>query len=78
MTHSHLTTPDRLKHWRGIGMCQSMPIKGQASYSPADPLVGGGLTALLCPLFPRSPVDVEESLKILPADRTLPAMPGWV
>lgn len=52
-------------------------LNGQMSYPPADPLVGGGLMALLSPLFPRSPVDVEPWLKKLPADETVPFMPGW-
>jgi glyoxylase-like metal-dependent hydrolase (beta-lactamase superfamily II) len=52
-------------------------LNGQASYPPADPMAGGGLLALLSPLFPRSPVDVGHRLKMLPADRTVPFMPGW-
>lgn len=52
-------------------------LSGQASYPPADPLAGGGLLAVLSPLFPRSPVDVSAHLQMLPADRTVPGMPGW-
>lgn len=49
----------------------------QASYRPADPLVGGGVMALLSPLFPRSPFDLDSRLRPLPADQTIPGMPGW-
>ena len=52
-------------------------LSGQASYPPADPLVGGGAMALLSPLFPRSPVDVSRWLKPLPTDGSVPGMPGW-
>ncbi len=52
-------------------------LSGQSSYPPADPLVGGGAIALLSPLFPRSPVDLGSRLRPLPADRTIPGMPGW-
>lgn len=52
-------------------------LNGQASYPPADPLVGGGAMALLSPLFPRSPIDISPWLKALPPDQTVPGMPGW-
>ncbi|OLP61715.1 MBL fold metallo-hydrolase [Xaviernesmea oryzae] len=52
-------------------------LRGQASYPPADPMVGGGAMALLSPLFPRSPVDVSSRLQMLPIDHGVPGMPGW-
>lgn len=52
-------------------------LTGQAAYPPPDPSVGGGLMALLSPLYPRSPIDVSRWLQVLPADGTVPAMPGW-
>ncbi len=52
-------------------------LNGQASYPPADPLAGGGAMALLSPLYPRSPVNVEQRLQPLPQDRSVPFMPGW-
>jgi len=52
-------------------------LNGEASYPPADPLVGGGAMALLSPLFPRSPVNVASRLKVLPPDHSIPVMPGW-
>ena len=52
-------------------------LTGQASYPPPDPSVGGGLIARLSPLFPRAPVNVGDRLVLLPADGTVPFMPGW-
>ncbi len=52
-------------------------LDGSASYPPPDPTVGGGLTALLSPLFPRGPVDVRDRLRRLPEDGSVPPMPGW-
>ncbi len=52
-------------------------LDGSASYPPPDPTVGGGLTALLSPLFPRGPVNVGDRLRILPEDGSVPSMPGW-
>lgn len=52
-------------------------LNGSASYPPADPWVGGGLVALLSPLFPRTPVNVAGHLRVLPEDVNVPFMPGW-
>lgn len=50
---------------------------GTASYPPPDPGVGGGLMALLSPLYPRGPVDVSSYLQVLPEDGSVPPLPGW-
>ena len=52
-------------------------LTGEATYPPADPWAGGGAMSLLSPLFPRAPVMIRPSLRMLPDDRTLPGMPGW-
>jgi glyoxylase-like metal-dependent hydrolase (beta-lactamase superfamily II) len=52
-------------------------LDGTASYPPADPGVGGGLMALLSPLYPTRPIDVRPRLKALPDDHSIPGMPGW-
>jgi glyoxylase-like metal-dependent hydrolase (beta-lactamase superfamily II) len=52
-------------------------LDGSASYPPPDPSVGGGLMARLSPLYPRAPVNVSGRLHLLPADGSVPPMPGW-
>lgn len=52
-------------------------LNGNASYPPPDPGVGGGLLALISPLFPRSPIDVSARLQQLPANGSVPFMPDW-
>lgn len=52
-------------------------LDGSASYPPADAWVGGGLMALLSPLYPRGPVNLGHRLKPLPEDGSVPGMPGW-
>lgn len=53
-------------------------LDGQSAYPPPNPRVGGGLMARLSPLFPRGPINVHDRLKLLPANGTVPGMPGWV
>ncbi len=52
-------------------------LNGTSSYPPADPTVGGGMMALLSPLYPRSPYDVSRWLQVLPPNGSVPHMPGW-
>ncbi|MBV9848904.1 MAG: MBL fold metallo-hydrolase [Armatimonadetes bacterium] len=52
-------------------------LDGSAAYPPPDPTVGGGLMAVLSPLYPRGPVNVAARLRTLPADGSVPQMPGW-
>lgn len=52
-------------------------LDGCQSYPPPDPSVGGGLMSRLAPLYPRGPVDVGARLRELPADGSVPWMPGW-
>ena len=52
-------------------------LDGTAAYPPPDPTVGGGLMSLMSPLFPRGPVNVGGRLQTLPADGSVPFMPGW-
>lgn len=52
-------------------------LDGSLSYPPADPSIRDGLMSLLSPLFPRGPIDLGARLHPLPADGSLPAMPGW-
>ena len=53
-------------------------LDGSAAYPPADPLVGGGLMALLSPLYPTGPIDVSSRLVDLPEDGNVPPLPGWI
>ncbi len=52
-------------------------LDGTAAYPPGDPSVGGGLMALLSPLYPTKPVDVSARLRTLPDDGSIPPLPGW-
>jgi glyoxylase-like metal-dependent hydrolase (beta-lactamase superfamily II) len=55
-------------------------LDGRSSCPPPDPTVGGGLMAALSRFYPQGPIDVSRWLQTLPADGTVPGMPGfrWV
>ncbi len=52
-------------------------ITGQKQYPAPDPAAGGGLMALLSPLYPRGPIDVSAHSRPLTEDGTIPDLPGW-
>jgi glyoxylase-like metal-dependent hydrolase (beta-lactamase superfamily II) len=52
-------------------------LTGKSDYPPSDPKADGGIMPKLSPLFPRSPVDVSNRLRLLPEDGSVPVMPGW-
>ncbi len=52
-------------------------LDGSAAYPPGDPTVGGGLMASLSGFYPTRPVDIASRLRTLPADGSVPGMPGW-
>lgn len=52
-------------------------LDGSTSYREPEPDVGGGMIAFLSPLFPTSPVNLGSRLQALPADQSVPYMPGW-
>jgi glyoxylase-like metal-dependent hydrolase (beta-lactamase superfamily II) len=52
-------------------------VTGERAYPPPDPSVGGGLMARMASIYPRKPIDLSTRVMELPADGTLPTMPGW-
>ena len=52
-------------------------VTGRSDYPPPDPTVGGGAMAALSWLYPKHPIDLGGRARMLPADGSVPAMPGW-
>lgn len=84
MTHGHFDHVGSLEAlaeaWEAPVLAHRLErpyLDGSTSYPPPDPTVGGGLMATLSPLFPTKPVDISSRLQELPADGTVPFMPGW-
>ncbi len=84
MTHGHFdhfgSLEALLEHWNvpvWVHELEAPYFNGSASYPPPDAGVGGGMMALLSPLYPRGPVDVSKNLQLLPNDGSVPPLPGW-
>lgn len=85
LTHGHFdhVNPLRglLRHWPDVLVYAheaELPyLTGQADYPPPDPTVGGGMMALMAPLYPRHGMDVRGRVYPLPSDGTVPHLPDW-
>jgi glyoxylase-like metal-dependent hydrolase (beta-lactamase superfamily II) len=53
-------------------------LTGHAKYPPPDPSVGGGLMAVMSPLYPRTSADLQGKVQALPEDGSVPTLPGWI
>ncbi len=84
MTHGHF---DHVGSLRELAEAWDAPIyahelelpylTGRSPYPPPDPTVGGGLMAALSWMYPRGPIDLGGRVHALPADGSVPSMPGW-
>jgi glyoxylase-like metal-dependent hydrolase (beta-lactamase superfamily II) len=52
-------------------------LTGRAKYPPPDPSVGGGLLAVMSPLYPRTSANLAGKVQPLPPDGSVPGLPGW-
>jgi glyoxylase-like metal-dependent hydrolase (beta-lactamase superfamily II) len=52
-------------------------LTGQCSYPAPDPTVGGGALAAMAWMYPKTPIDVSDRLRLLPEDGGIPGLPGW-
>jgi len=84
MTHGHFDHIGSLKRlaekWDAPIFAHELELpflNGTTTYPPPDTNAGGGIMPLLAPLFPRGPIDVSQWLHALPADGSVPFMPGW-
>lgn len=84
MTHGHFDHVGALvsltEDWNAPVYAHPLELQylnGMRSYLLPDPSVGGGMMARLSRLYPTGPVDVRNHLHELPADGSVPYMPGW-
>ena len=84
LTHGHFdhvgSLEALLEHWNVPVYAHpaELPyLTGQQKYPPPDPGVGGGLMAIMSPLYPRSWVNLTGRVQPLPADSSVPFLPDW-
>lgn len=52
-------------------------LTGSADYPKPDPDAGGGAITKMSPMFPNQGIDIRNHVEALPADGSVPHMPGW-
>jgi glyoxylase-like metal-dependent hydrolase (beta-lactamase superfamily II) len=52
-------------------------LTGRSSYPPPDPTVGGGMMSLMSFTFPKKPINIQEHLRELPEDGSVPDLHDW-
>jgi glyoxylase-like metal-dependent hydrolase (beta-lactamase superfamily II) len=85
LTHGHFdhagSLDELLAAWPGVPLYAhplELPyLTGLSSYPPPDPTVGGGLMAWSSFLYPKHPYDFSPRVLPLPADGSVPGLPGW-
>jgi glyoxylase-like metal-dependent hydrolase (beta-lactamase superfamily II) len=84
LTHAHFDHAGALKTladaWDVPVYChaQEIPyVTGKKEYPPPDPRVGGGIMAVMAPLYPRGPYDVGDRAHAFIAEGSVPDLPGW-
>jgi glyoxylase-like metal-dependent hydrolase (beta-lactamase superfamily II) len=52
-------------------------LTGEQAYPEPDTSVEGGMLAKISAIYPNEPINIREALQFLPADGSVPFLPGW-
>jgi glyoxylase-like metal-dependent hydrolase (beta-lactamase superfamily II) len=85
LTHGHFdhvgSIVHLLDHWKNVPVYahpDEFPfLTGQKPYPDPDPTVEGGMLAKISSFYPHEPINIEEVLRPLPEDHTLPNLSEW-
>ncbi len=84
LTHGHFdhtgTVEDLAQEWNVPVYAHTQELQfltGNVKYPPPDPTVGGGLMAVMSPLYPRTSANLSGRVMALPMDGSVPTLPGW-
>ncbi len=84
LTHGHFdhvgTVEELVKEWQVPVFAHADELRflnGQEKYPAPDPGVGGGLMAVMSPLYPRTSANLSGHVQALPADGSVPTLSDW-
>lgn len=84
LTHGHFdhvgALVDLVRYWQVPVYAheRELPyLTGRADYPQPDATVEGGAVAKISPIFPHSGINLGSNVSRLPADHSVPGMPGW-
>lgn len=84
LTHGHFdhvgALPALIEEWNIPVYAHPLEVPyltGQSSYPPPDPTVGGGLMAAMSWMYPKGPIDVQDYVRPLPNDNSIPGLSDW-
>jgi glyoxylase-like metal-dependent hydrolase (beta-lactamase superfamily II) len=84
LTHGHFDHVGAVEHlieeWDVPVFAHALELPyltGESSYPPPDATVGGGLMAVMAPLYPRGPINLGNRVTALPSDGSVPGLPSW-
>ncbi|HLM68084.1 MAG TPA: MBL fold metallo-hydrolase, partial [Longimicrobium sp.] len=84
LTHGHFdhrgSIHELVEMWDCVVYAHPMELPyltGESAYPPPDPTVPGGAMARLSFTYPNKPIDLGGRVRPLPADGSVPGMPGW-
>jgi glyoxylase-like metal-dependent hydrolase (beta-lactamase superfamily II) len=84
LTHGHFdhvgTLKELVEEWQVPVYAHPLEhpyLTGKRDYPPADPSVGGGLMAVVSPLYPHRGIDLGTAVLPLPEDGSVPGAEGW-
>lgn len=84
LTHGHFdhvgASVELVRHWDVPVYAHELELRyltGKSSYPEPDPTVEGGLVAKVSAYFPNEATNLGNHVHMLPADKSVPGMPGW-
>jgi glyoxylase-like metal-dependent hydrolase (beta-lactamase superfamily II) len=84
LTHGHFdhvgAANDLLEHWDVPVYAHEAEIPyltGEDKYAEPDPRASKGIMAKLSPLYPREPINLDDRIRRLPEEASVPGIPEW-